>query len=354
MLVCLAAAGIIILGVLYISKALTAPINSVVSMISDIAEGDGDLTKRLQISSNDEIGALSSGFNSFVEKLHSLMQQVKHNTIIVADATQAIQSTSDTLRNGAKQQSGQTEGVAASVQEMSSAIHENSKNAQFSADITSKTAAKVVRGSEAMELTLTEMENIVAATDKTGHMIQSLSQRAEQVGNIIQVINDIADQTNLLALNAAIEAARAGEQGRGFAVVADEVRKLAERTAKATTEVGETITAIQNDTNQAFESMEDAHTVVDRGKAATAKTKEILAEIEQAVASVRDITSQIATATEEMSATADEISGNLDSINTITRESSSSAESMATTAGELNARVGELTNLVQQFRLREQ
>ena len=193
----------------------------------------------------------------------------------------------------------------------------------------------------------------MTSTGKAGEIVESLSSRADQIGDIIQVINDIADQTNLLALNAAIEAARAGEQGRGFAVVADEVRKLAERTTKATGEISETIEAIQSDTREASKSMEAACSVVNRGKDMAIKTEEVLKKIIESVSKAMDMIREIAVASEQMSGGAEEISKNVEAISRVTRESAAGSEQMAGTADRLTHQTERLRDLVNRFRLRE-
>lgn len=345
--------GIGILFGMYMSKMVLGPLTRVNSIVQTIAEGEGDLTKRITVDSNDEIGEFANGFNRFLDKLAEIIGNVRSATENVARTAEQITTISVEMASGAEEQAGQTSEVAASIQEMTAAIVENSQNANQTAQITVKATEKAEEGSSAMQVTREGMDEIVASTSKTSEIIGSLSGRANQIGEIIQVIDEIADQTNLLALNAAIEAARAGEQGRGFAVVADEVRKLAERTTKATKEIADTIRAIQNDTSDASNSMNEANEMVNNGKKAAAETGAVLSEIVNSVAKAMDMIRQIATASEQQSTGAEEISKNVEAIKSVTSEAAMGAEKMAHSAEELNKQTENLRSLVNRFKLQD-
>lgn len=351
--------SIVIIGVgggagIWISQLILSPVNRISTIIQTIAEGEGDLTQRITVTSDDEIGTLSNGFNRFLNKLEELILSIQKSTQKVMESVKEIGLVANDLAEGAEMQATQTGEVAASVQQMAATIIENSQQATLTAEIAQKANDNAGEGADSMAKTREEMEGIVVSTNKTEEIVHSLSGRAGQIGEIIQVINDIADQTNLLALNAAIEAARAGEQGRGFAVVADEVRKLAERTTKATQEIANMITAIQDDTQEAASAVEETNVVVGKGKNVTETTQTLLKEIISAVTSASDMIRQMATATEEMSRGADDISHNVEQINVITRNTADSADKMTVATRALNHETEVLEKIVHRFKLREQ
>lgn len=333
---------------LFMSNNLTAPLIESVSLAQKISENDLTATD-LNFDAEDELGDLGRALDLMKNHLTNIIYQIKSNTEQVVCAANEISSTSSQMASGAEEQNNQATEVATAMQQMAAAITQNSQNATLTAQNASETAEKAQKGAEAMQETKTGMEQIIEATNKTKQVITALSHRAEEIGNVISVINDIADQTNLLALNAAIEAARAGEQGRGFAVVADEVRKLAERTTHATKEISSTIEAIQNDTQNASNSMQEAIVIIDTGKEATDRTETVLADIILSINSALDMISQIATASEQQSSGAEQITKNVDAISSVTQQSAAAAEEMASAANQLNREAELLHNLVGQF-----
>jgi methyl-accepting chemotaxis protein len=341
----------VVLG-LIIANSITKPVNKVVEMIKDVAQGEGDLTKRLEVSSKDEIGELATWFNTFIEKLHDIISQVAANTEQLASAANEISSSAEQLSAGAKEQTNQSSQVSAAIEEMTATIVESSKNTGEAAEKAKGAAARSQEGSRLAEDTSRGMDEIVSSTSITAKNVEGLAEKATAIGEIIKVIDDIADQTNLLALNAAIEAARAGEQGRGFAVVADEVRKLAERTTKATKEVAETIKGIQADVSGANSQMSDAQKFVLSGKELVEKTNASLTEIFNSVETVQEMMRQLATASEEQSAAAEQISKSIENVNRITKESAAGTEQAATASEQLNRQAEELRKLVGGFKLR--
>ena len=212
---------------------------------------EGDLTIHLENDSDDNIGKLFGSFNKALEKVKEvLIRKVFESIEATVEATNQINFRTEEMASGAQQQSIQTNEVTSAIEEMTRTIVESTKNIDTAADTAKKSSEMAVKGGDAVQQSLIRMNKIAAVVNKSADTVFSLGQNSDKIGEIIQVIDDIADQTNLLALNAAIEAARAGEQGRGFAVVADEVRKLAERTSKATKEISSMIKNIQTDTSR--------------------------------------------------------------------------------------------------------
>jgi methyl-accepting chemotaxis protein len=302
---------------------------------------------------NDDIGKLFNGFNTAVGNIKNMIEQVKNAVEATASASSQISSSAEEMAAGAQEQSAQTNEVAAAMEEMARTIVETASNATNSAEASKSASEKATEGTEKLNASKEGMQQIVNATDTVSINISSLANKTDQIGEIAQVIDDIADQTNLLALNAAIEAARAGEQGRGFAVVADEVRKLAERTTKATKEIAETIKAIQVEAKDANSSMEEAGVAVKSGLKLNDEVGTVLTDILDSVEDVTQQINQVATASEQQSATAEQVSSNIESINNVANESASVVQQIATASEDLNRLTENLSQLVEQFNVDE-
>ncbi|MHB8123607.1 MAG: methyl-accepting chemotaxis protein [Desulfuromonadaceae bacterium] len=336
---------------LYIAGSITKPLESMKSMLQDIAQGEGDLTKRLDATSKDELGEASRYFNLFADKLHGLIRRVAETTEKVASASVQLRLNSEHIATGAEEVAAQASTVATAGEEMAATSGDIAQNCSMAAGGSQQASAAAVSGAQVVDETIRVMNSIAERVRTTAQSVESLGSRSEQIGEIIGTIEDIADQTNLLALNAAIEAARAGEQGRGFAVVADEVRALAERTTKATKEIGEMIRTIQHETQTAVKAMEIGVGEVAKGSEKAADSGKALEKILEQINDVTMQINQVATAAEEQTATTAEISNNMHQITDVVAQTSRGAQESAASALQLSGLAEELRSVVGQFKL---
>ncbi|MCK4578211.1 MAG: methyl-accepting chemotaxis protein, partial [Candidatus Marinimicrobia bacterium] len=316
-----------VIAALLILSSIINPINKMILMLAEIEQGEGDLTKRTNIQTNDEIGKMGGLFDSFMARLQDLMKQINNNSSEVSKASDMISSSAEQLAAGAEEQQAQLSEVATTMEQMSAMILQASNNANSTRENAQNTGRTANDGREIVSNTVTGFETVAKTVEQAAGQIQELSKRSEEIGNVIQVIDDVADQTNLLSLNANIEAARAGEAGRGFAVVADEVRKLAERTVTATAEISEMIESIQGDIGGAVKSMAEIQTQSNDGLQLVAKSDTSLEEIAGSITNVIAAVEQIATASNEQSSGAEEISKNIEGVSTVAKESATNAQS---------------------------
>lgn len=343
--------GIAVLMGFLVMNSITTPLSRMLGMLKDIAEGEGDLTRRLDTGRNDEFGELSRWFNRFVDNIHAIISQVAGNTGQVSAAASQLQSTAVQIATAAEEVACQTVTVATASEEMSATSNDIAQNCSLASEISSRANQTATGGAAVVQETLEGMQNIAERVQESARTVESLGARSDQIGAIVGTIEDIADQTNLLALNAAIEAARAGEQGRGFAVVADEVRALADRTTKATKEIGEMIKAIQRETAGAVGSMENGVREVEKGMESSRKSGEALRQIVDAIGEVSMQVHQIATAAEEQTAVTGEISSNIHQITDVVHDTARGAHDTAAAASQLSSLATELQRMVGRFKL---
>ncbi len=322
-------------------------------MLNEMSKfADGDLSVSLnRLEKDDDVARLFDGFNNAVRKIRDMMKGVNEAIHATTSASSEISSGAEEMAAGTQEQSAQASEVASAVEEMTKTIMSTADNANRAAESSKEANQFAELGNKKVEENKEGIERIIASTQNTGKVIASLAGKTDQIGEIAQVIDDIADQTNLLALNAAIEAARAGEQGRGFAVVADEVRKLAERTTKATKEIAETIKAIQNEAKEANDSMFEAGEAVNEGKKLTEEVGEVLMSIKEKAVLVSDEINQVAVASEEQSTASEQISKNVEAITSVTHQTASSTQEIARAAEDLNNLTVNLQNLIAQFKI---
>ncbi|OGT97499.1 MAG: chemotaxis protein [Geobacteraceae bacterium GWB2_52_12] len=338
-----------IMTTLFIARSITVPASVLAAQTAHVARGE--LNVDVSCSSNDEIGQLARSFKTMAESLRSIISRVAETSTQVAAAAGQLNATSGQIAAGAEEIASQTTTVATAGEEMSATSGDIAQNCQMAAEGAKRASQSAQNGSAVVAATITVMSQIAEKVQESAKTVERLGARSEQIGNIIGTIEDIADQTNLLALNAAIEAARAGEQGRGFAVVADEVRALAERTTRATKEIGEMIKAIQIETKGAVAAMEQGVQQVEAGTIEASKSGAALSDILGQINDVAMQVNQIATAAEEQTATTSEISSNMQQITEVVLRTSHGAHESATAAAQLNGNAEELQRLVRQFKL---
>lgn len=328
---------------------LIHPINESVEVLTIMATGD--LTARVVGDYKGDHQLIKNSINAVSESLSRALEEVTESVSATASAANQISSSSEEMAAGANEQSSQTAEIATSMEQMTTTILENTKNASFAAETAKNAGVKAKQGGKVVHETIDGMNRISIVVEKSAEMVFALGKNSDKIGEIIQVIDDIADQTNLLALNAAIEAARAGEQGRGFAVVADEVRKLAERTTKATKEIAGMIKTIQNETSQAVKSMEEGTHEVENGKRLAKEAEIVLNDIIDVAQKVSDTVIQVAAASEEQSGSSELISKNIEGINNVTKETSQGISQIARASEDLSQLTVNLQDLIAKFKI---
>jgi hemerythrin-like metal-binding protein len=340
-----------ILFSLLLTNCITKPIISLSRNAQLIAEGD--LRIEIKTGQHDEIGQLAESFNLMVNSLKELLSTLADSSSQVSDSSGVILASTGNIANAADNAAAQTTAVAVASEEMSATSGDIAQNCQMAAESALRANEAANHGVTVVENTISVMQRIAGRVQESAKTVEKLGMQSDQIGSIIGTIEDIADQTNLLALNAAIEAARAGEQGRGFAVVADEVRALAERTTKATREIGGMIKSIQNDTKSAVLAMEEGVAEVEQGTHEAALSGEALQNIREAINSVNTQVQQIATAAEEQTATTGEISSNISQITNVVKDTSDNARQCVSISQQLATISTALKNVVGKFTFSE-
>jgi methyl-accepting chemotaxis protein len=309
----------------------------------------GDLTQTVHSEANDDIRRLFDGYNSAVENIRQMVAQVVEAVQETANSSGDIYLTTEQTMNDIREQSEQTRNVAAAMEEMTVVIGENTRQASLAAHQAAQASDDARRSGAVIEGMIRNVGEVSHVVKESAKRIEALGTSSEQIGEIVSVIEEIADQTNLLALNAAIEAARAGDQGRGFAVVADEVRKLAERTQKATKEIGTMIRSIQKNTGEVVHSMNKGTKLVEESGTLAGQTSDALTEIITKTTQVSDIVSQLASASEEQAATSNDVAQSIDAISTSAERSANAAATIAQTSANLSFLTQNLQSLVGKF-----
>ncbi|WP_217540325.1 methyl-accepting chemotaxis protein [Vibrio metschnikovii] len=350
LLTLMVAGGFIVVGII-LANSIAKPIRQIAQRFTDLGQGDGDLSQRIEIEGTDEIAQLSQGFNGFIDKIHQSMKEVSATSRALHHAAANVSNKSQTTFDNSQHQREQTVQVVTAMNQMGSTISEIAANAATAAETANEAATSTLQGKKVITQAKNTIDRLATDIMNTGEVVGQLAKKTQDIGSILDVIRDISDQTNLLALNAAIEAARAGDQGRGFAVVADEVRNLASRTASSTEEIQTMIHQLQADAKEAVQAMEMGQSISTEGVEFTQSAAQ---ELETILLKIRDITdrnTQVATATEEQSTVVYTINSNVEEINVVNEKTTVTAEQLAQASQELSDLSQRLDSMVSNFKL---
>lgn len=356
-------AAIATLGSFLFTRAFVRPLQEMNRQLRDIAEGEGDLTKQLQINSRDEAGELAQSFNKMLTSLKSLMQQIAQTSQQVdlssdtltsqseqsAEMTRALASTLQDLAQGSKTTLHTTAESLTAMQEMAIGIQQVAETASTVSDAADVMGQEAAQGNDSLNRVMSQMTIINDSSDHVEKQVRILGEQSQQIGNIVDVITSIADQTNLLALNAAIEAARAGEQGKGFAVVADEVRKLAEQSKQSADQIAALILSIQHDTTNVITAISSNTKETAAGMEVVDETKEAFQKIMQSIGGVSTQLHDISAVTEQMSASIEEVTASSEEMARIASRATDSSEHVTVTAKEQLASIEQMASLAKEM-----
>ena len=334
----------------FVRNVVTRPLSGIATELDSIAKGEGDLTRRLEVRCQDEIGGVAESFNLFMDKLQGIIGEVKSAAEQVLRTSHELAVVSARVATNSQQASTESYAMAAQVEVMTYALEGLASQAEDVQRVSAESSEHSTLGGNVIHATAAEMDHITTTVNESSRIIQDLGQQSNQISQIVNVIKEIADQTNLLALNAAIEAARAGEQGRGFAVVADEVRKLAERTSKSTQEIAAMIGNIQTGTRLATQSMETAVTRVAEGAAKAQQAGDAINEIKSGVDHVVSAVNEISASLKEQAQSNSENSHKVESIALLAEENSTAFRETAKTVQVIDELARNLGSLVGRFK----
>ena len=344
------AAVVVSLGANFImAGTITSSIQKAVDTIGEVSKGD--LTRQIKVDTRDEIGEMSRRFDAFVDNLQRIMKHISEDSDEMSSASSKMRMTTEHVVTAFEQIATQINSIAVASEELSCTSSEISKSCMVAAESSKHSNGAIKEGRIIIDETVTVMKTIAEKVKNLAQFVQILGTKSDQVGQVVGFINDIADQTNLLALNAAIEAARAGEHGRGFAVVADEVRKLAERTTEATGEIARTIQAMQNDTASIVTSIDESVKEVEIGTEKANRSKEFLQNIAAQINTVDSQINQIVVAVEQETATTGQTSANIQQVSSVMNESSKAVHETAPVALRVAQVAEALEKMIRQFKL---
>jgi methyl-accepting chemotaxis protein len=341
--------GIAVTAGFFFANTVTKPMIRLSKTMNNI-EQNSDLTQRANINSKDEIGDMATSLDSMLDKFQNIVQQVGGSTAQLASAAEEMSAVTTQTSQGIQEQQSQTDQLATAMNQMAATVQEVARHAMQAASAASTANDESANGRQVVNNAVNTIDSLSEAISRASDAIQRVEADSDRIGTVLDVIRGIAEQTNLLALNAAIEAARAGEQGRGFAVVADEVRTLAGRTQDSTQEIQKMIESLQTGSKEAVHLMSQSREEAQSGVEQTAKAGDALTAIADEVARINDMNTQIAGAAEEQSSVAEEINLNVVTINQVADESAQGAEQTARSSEELSKLAADLQQMVAQFK----
>jgi methyl-accepting chemotaxis protein len=339
----------VLLGLLI--PVLMRPLTTMGRAMRDIAEGEGDLTRRLDVQHKDEFGELASAFNRFVERIHTSISEVSSATRLVHDLSEKVVNASNASIIGSEEQSMRTNSVAAAINQLGAATQEIARNAADASQHASGASDQAQGGREVVEQAISAMTALSQRISESCEQIETLNASTDEIGKILDVIKGISQQTNLLALNAAIEAARAGEAGRGFAVVADEVRNLAHRTQESAEEIHRMITSLQVGSREAVHTMNTSQVSSEQTVQVANQAGERLTSVTQRIGEIDGMNQSVATATEEQTAVVESLNLDITQINALNQQGVENLNQTLQHCDALAQQAGRLKQLVGSFRI---